>query len=277
MASIVLLEEKHKQEIIDYLSVSPVENLKLISVISYINLTDNKNDFFAYEEGGEWQGVINFDWDISIYGTTPEAITAMAELALKRVPFIPRVVGKKETIDIFWETFQKCGNKLIFDRKLIVQILEKADFDFEGDYLYIYLAKIEEAEEVARLASDMNLEETGFDHLTEDPEGYMAMIKKRIGNNNYYILREEGVVKFLMMISYVSPYAVQIDEAYVVPQFRRQNLATRCIGDLCKFILNEIAPRVCGISHENNIGPLKYLKKLGFKPVLELRSVFMEE
>ena len=79
------------------------------------------------------------------------------------------------------------------------------------------------------------------------------------------------------MVSYISPYAVQIDEAYVLPEFRRNNYATRCIGDLCKFILEHIAPRVCGISHENNIAPISYLKKLGFKPVLELKSIFLED
>jgi GNAT superfamily N-acetyltransferase len=277
MSLVIKLEAKHKKSVLNFLSSSPLENLKLISMINQRNLSENDDIFYVYIQDGNYQGVIGFDWEISIFATSRNAILALAEFALCHQPFIPRITGKKETIDLFWDTFRNCNYKTHFDKILTVQSLEKKDFIFNGDYLKLQRPDITEAEEIAEIAAAMNLEEGGIDLMSDEPLSYLELIKQRITNGNYFILREDCIVKFIAVISFTSTYAAQFDEVYVVPEFRRQNYAFRCLGYLCKYILENIAPRVCGIAHTNNIGPLKYYKKLGFKPELEFRSIYLKD
>jgi ribosomal protein S18 acetylase RimI-like enzyme len=275
MGQLIRLEEKHRQSVCEYLNTSPLENLKLISIINHSSLGRDRQ-FYGYREKDGWQGIIYFDWDITVFSTSDRAAALLARAALEREPFIPLVTGMKETVSVFRETFKKAAKKIKSEKNLTVHLLEEKNFDFSGDYLALKIGGKSDAGEITRLTAAMNLEESGFDLLSDKALGYPEIIKQRIENGNYFILNEEGIIKFIAMISFVTPFAAQFDEVYVLPQFRGKGYARRCLGYLCQYIFSEIAPRVCASAYQDNPVPFRYYKKLGFKPVLELQSIYLE-
>lgn len=276
MGKVIKLQNKHKNSIEKYLSISPLENLKILFILKYGDI----DTFSAYLDNGKWKGVINYDWENFIYVSDENAIEPLVNDAISRnIPNF-RITGRKETVDKFWEIYSKKMNieKVHIDRELIVQELDKDYFDFSNDdYIKLEPAKEEDMEQVADLVSSMNKEEVGVDFYKteEEKKNYRELILNRIKNGMYYVYKDEGKVKFTIMISFFTPYSTQIDEAYVLPSERGKGIATKCIRYFCHLLLLNLAPRICGIACEHNPPPLKYLKKLGFRPIFSLRSIYV--
>ncbi|GIW23426.1 MAG: hypothetical protein KatS3mg068_2433 [Candidatus Sericytochromatia bacterium] len=276
MGKVIQLQDKHKKSIERYLSISPLENLKILFILKYGDI----KTFSAYLDNGKWKGVINYDWETFIYVTDNSAIEPLVNDVINKDIKNFRLTGRKETVDKFWNIYSKKMNidKVHLDRELIVQELHKDYFDFSNnDYIKLEVAKEEDAIQVADLVAAMNKEEVGVDFYRSEKEKqeYRELVLNRIKNGMYYVYKENNKVKFTIMVSFFTDYATQIDEAYVIPEERGKGIATKCIRYFCNLLLLNLAPRICGIACESNLPPLKYLKKLGFKPVFKLRSIYV--
>jgi len=276
MSKVIRLENRHKNSVEKYLSINPLENLKALFILKYGDI----NTFSGYLDNGKWKGIISYDWENFIHANDEKAIQYLVDDAISRnIPNF-RITGKKETVDKFWEIYSKKMNikNVHIDRELIVHELHKDYFDFSNnDYIKLEPAKEEDTNQVADLVSAMNKEEVGVDFYKteEDKKNYRELILNRIKNGMYYVYKDEGKIKFTIMISFFTPYATQIDEAYVLPEDRGKGIATKCIRYFCNLLLLNLAPRLCGIACVNNPPPLKYLKKLGFRPMFKLRNIYV--
>jgi RimJ/RimL family protein N-acetyltransferase len=198
----------------------------------------------------------------------------MAEFALTRSPLVPRIIARKETVDIFWQTFGRLKMPLLFDRRQLVYILENQDLGAAPEPC-LRPARLAEAHTVARLASAMSFEEIMLDPYKDYPASYLRLIEQRIKLQRYWVLEEDGQIKFQVHLNGVTPFAGQVTGVYTPPPFRHQGYAARGMGEFCRQVLTRL-PRLCLFVNDFNLPAIRLYEKLGFKPAMEYRAIFLD-
>lgn len=275
MGEIVRLGPEHQQSVYDFLARSPIENVMMMGVILEEGLASNiYREFVGYREGDEWLAVAYFSGDISLYAPDPRAVKPMAEFALKRSPLVPRIISRKETVDLFWEVFQKAPYPVLFDRRQLVYTLDPDDLP-PVDLHDIRLATLEDADEVAVLASAMSREEIQMDPLKDHPVSYHRLIEHRIKLQRYYVLEENGAIKFQVHLNALTPYAGQVTGVYTPPAFRRKGYAHRGMGAFSYHALKR-TPTLCLFVNDFNTAAIRLYESLGYKRAMEYRAIFLD-
>lgn len=275
MGEIVRLGAEHQESVYDFLARSPIENVMMMGVILEEGLASNiYREFVGYREGKEWLAIAYFSGDISLYAPEARAIRPMAEFALKRAPLIPRIISRKETVDQFWEIFQQAPYPILFDRRQLVYTLDPADLP-AVDVSAIRLATLDDADEVAVLASAMSREEIQMDPLKDHPVSYHRLIEHRIKLQRYYVLEENGAIKFQVHLNALTPYAGQVTGVYTPPAFRRKGYAQRGMGAFSHHALQR-TPQLCLFVNDFNTAAIRLYESLGYKQVMEYRAIFLD-
>ena len=269
---IVRLRREDLDAIYATLAASPIENVAMMGMLLDDGLF-GYGEFYGIRDRQRWVAVAYFGGDISLYATEAWAIDAMAEFALRRSPVIPRIIARKEVVDRFWETLKKAPFPLQFDRRQLVYTLDPQDLAAEPEPR-MRLARPEEAEEVARLASAMSFEEIQMDPFRDHPLGYLRLIEHRIRLQRYFVLEEDGEIKFQVHLNSITPYAGQITGVYTPPEHRRRGYARRGMGEFCRQAL-ERAPRLCLFVNDFNTPAIRLYEGLGFKYLMDYRAIFM--
>jgi hypothetical protein len=136
-------------------------------------------------------------------------------------------------------------------------------------------ARLEEAQLVAKLASAMSFEEIMLDPYKDYPASYLRLIEQRIRLQRYWVLDEGGQIKFQVHLNGLTPYAGQVTGVHTPPAFRGRGYAARGLGEFCRRMLGK-APSLCLFVNDFNQPAIKLYEKLGFKPVMEYRAVFLD-
>lgn len=286
VGDVVRLEATHLPSIAAFLGQAPIENVLLIDRLIEDGLPGRLyQEFVGYHEGADWLGVAYFSGDISLYipGTvsaphdraTERTVTALATYALERQPLVPRVIGRKETVDAFWALFTMANLPLRFDRAQTVYVLGRNDLQAPNDP-DLRLAVPLDCEQVAMLASAMSQEEIQMDPLAEHPMGYRRLIDQRIRQDRYYVLEDAGLIRFQVQLNAVTPQAAQVTGVYTPPEDRRQGYARRGMAALCHQALERSENLTLFVNDFNDAANGLY-RALGFRPVMSYRAVFMAE
>ena len=271
---LVRLRREDYDSVLRFLADSPIENVAMMGILLEEGLPGSGyREFVGYRAGGAWLAVACFAGDISLYATDMEAVDVVAEYALKRTPMIPRIIARKDVVDRFWQTLKRAPYPLQFDRHQLVYTLDREDLRAEPEPR-LRLARPEEAEDVARLASAMSFEEIQMDPFRDHPLSYLRLIEHRIRMQRYYVLEEGGTIKFQVHLNSITPYVGQITGVYTPPAYRRQGLAHRGMGEFCRQALTR-APRLCLFVNDFNTAAIRLYEGLGFKRDMEYRAVFM--
>lgn len=272
--AIVRLRREDYDSVFAYLAGSPVENVAMMGILIEDGLPGSGyREFIGYRTAGEWRAVACFSGDISLYATDEAAIDAIAEYALHRVPIIPRIIARKDVVDRFWRILERAPYPLQFDRLQRVYTLDAEDL-VAAPEPHMRLARLEEAEHVARLASAMSFEEIQMDPFRDHPLSYLRLIEHRIRMKRYYVLEEEGEIKFQVHLNSITPYVGQITGVYTPEKHRRHGYAQRGMGEFCRQALTR-APSLCLFVNDFNTPAIALYERLGFKPVMAYRAVFM--
>lgn len=271
---LVRLRREDYEGVFSYLAQSPIENVAMMGVLLEEGLPGSGyREFIGYREGGAWRAVACFSGDISLYATCDAAIDAIADYALRRAPIIPRIIARKDVVDRFWQILKRAPFPLQFDRHQLVYTLDPEDLSADPEPR-LRLARVEEAEDVARLASAMSFEEIQMDPFRDHPLSYLRLIEHRIRMQRYYVLEEEGEIKFQVHLNSITPYVGQITGVYTPEKHRRHGYARRGMGEFCRQALTRV-PRLCLFVNDFNAPAIQLYERLGFKPVMEYRAVFM--
>jgi ribosomal protein S18 acetylase RimI-like enzyme len=276
MGEVVRLNREHQDSIYEFLATSAVENVMVMDRILEDGLPGKPyQEFVGYREGGRWLGMMYFSGDISLYAPDPRAVAPLATFALTRVPLVPRIISRKDTVDLFWDTFKRVSLPVLFDRRQLVYSLLPADLAACREPA-LRPALPAEAQEVARLASAMSYEEIMLDPYKDYPSSYLKLVEQRIRLKRYYVLEEQGEIKFQVHLNSLTPYAGQVTGVYTPPQFRGHGYATRGMGEFCRQALQR-APRLCLFVNDYNLPAIRLYEKLGFHPEMEYRAIFLDQ
>jgi hypothetical protein len=233
-------------------------------------------EWIGYRDEGRWRGIACFSGDISLYAPDPSVIPPFAEYALVRMPMVPRIISRKETVDRFWEIFRRAPYPLLFDRHQLVYTLDPQDLPQQPATGSVRPARLDETVQVATLASAMSYEEIQMDPLKEHRYSYLRLVEERIEKQRYYVLEEGGEIKFQVHLNSITPYAGQITGVYTPPQHRGHGYGTRGMVEFCKLAF-ERAPRLCLFVNDFNRVAIRLYESLGFKACMDYRAIFLKE
>jgi ribosomal protein S18 acetylase RimI-like enzyme len=275
MGEVVRLTREHQDSIYAFLATSPIENVLVMDRILEDGLPGRPyQEFVGYREDGRWLAVMYFSGDISLFAPDERAIAPLAEFALGRSPLVPRIISRKETVDKFWEIFGTLRLPLLFDRRQLVYTLTAPELRTKPEPL-LRPARLEEAREVAKLASAMSFEEIQLDPFKDYPASYLRLVEQRIRLQRYWVLVEDGKIKFQVHLNALTPEVGQVTGVYTPPAYRGQGYAARGLGEFCHQMLAK-APTLCLFVNDFNQPAIRLYEKLGFKPMMEYRAVFLD-
>jgi ribosomal protein S18 acetylase RimI-like enzyme len=272
---LVRLKREHQESVLAFLEASPIENVMVIDRIREDGLPGRAyQEFVGWRAGDAWLAVAFFSGDIAIYAPTGEGVEAIAHYALRRVPLVPRIISRRETVDAFWEVFREAPYPVLFDRRQLVYTLAPADLR-DAPEPAMRAATLDQLDEVARLASAMSYEEIQMDPLRDHPIGYRRLIEQRIRMGRYWVLVEDGRIRFQVHLNSVTPQAGQITGVYTPPEFRGRGYARRGMGAFCRAALAQ-APLLCLFVNDFNTAARRLYEGVGFKPCMEYRAIFLD-
>ncbi|MDB5099648.1 MAG: GCN5-related N-acetyltransferase [Cyanobacteria bacterium RYN_339] len=275
MGEVVRLTREHQDSVSAFLATSPIENVLVMDRILEDGLPGKPyQEFVGYREAGQWLGIMYFSGDISLFAPEERAIRPLAEYALHRTPLVPRIIARKETVDRFWEIFGTIKLPLLFDRRQLVYGMSLADLKAPPEPA-LRLARLDEAHAVARLASAMSFEEIMLDPYKDYPASYLRLVEQRIRLERYWVLEDDGQIKFQVHLNGVTAFAGQVTGVYTPPAFRHQGYAGRGMGEFCRQVLERV-PQLCLFVNDFNLPAIRLYEKLGFQPLMEYRAIFLD-
>lgn len=274
MIELVRLRREHQDSVLAFLGRSPVENVMVIDRIREDGLPGRAYlEFVGCREGEAWLGIAFFSGDIALYAPDERAIEPLARYALRRLPFVPRIISRAETVDQFWKTFQEAPYAVLFDRQQLVYTLAPTDLRAQPEPA-LRLATLAEVDQVARVASAMSQEEIQEDPLSVHPIGYRQLIEQRVRLGRYWVLIEDGEICFQVHLNSLTKHAAQITGVYTPPLHRGKGYARRGMGEFCRQAL-KLAPQLCLFVNDFNQPARGLYESVGFREHMRYRAIFL--
>lgn len=275
MGELVRLRREHQDSVLAFLGRSPIENVMVIDRIREDGLPGRAyQEFVGWREDGEWAGIAYFSGDIALYAPDPRAIEPLARYALRRHPFVPRIISRAETVDAFWQTFQEAPYAVLFDRNQLVYTLDPVDLVAAPEPA-LRLATLAEVDQVARIASAMSQEEIQMDPLREHPVGYRRMVEQRVRLGRYWVLVEDGEIRFQVHLNSLTADAGQITGVFTPPKHRGKGYAKRGMGEFCRQAF-ALTPRLCLFVNDFNVAARGLYEQVGFREHMRYRAIFLD-
>lgn len=272
---LVRLRREHQDTVLAFLQASPIENVMVIDRIREDGLPGRPyQEFVGWRVDGEWRAVAYFSGDIAIYAPDPEAVAPIARYALRRIPIVPRVIARKETVDRFWEVFQAAPYPVLFDRNQLVYLLDPADLRVPADPR-VRAATLDQLDEVARNASAMSQAEIQMDPLREHPVGYRRLVEQRIRMRRYWVLVDDGRIRFQCHMNSLTPDAGQITGVYTPPEDRGHGYAKAGLASFCHAAFRQ-TPHLCLFVNDFNAPARRLYERIGFRPDMAYRAIFLD-
>jgi len=124
-------------------------------------------------------------------------------------------------------------------------------------------AKLGELDQVVAAHAAMVVAETGTNPLELDPEGFRTRCAERIRGGRVWVWVRDGKVLFKTDVISETPEAVYIEGLWVDPAARGRGVAWRCLGGLCKRLLDG-KNAICGFVDSENFAAQSLYRKAGF-------------
>ncbi|MEB3197029.1 MAG: GNAT family N-acetyltransferase [Candidatus Sericytochromatia bacterium] len=273
---LVRLRKEHLESVTAFLAREPLDTVMLLDRLLEDGLPGRlSQEFMGYRAGDEWLGVAYFSGDIVVYAPDARAIAPLAQYALQRIPLVPRVMGRQETVTHFWEVFCQADRPLQFDRVQWLYSLRREDLVGEADPR-VRLATLQEATEVACLAAAMSVEEIQLDPMGDFPVAYRRLIEHRIRMQRIWVLEEAGEIRFQLNLNSLTPQAAQLTGVYTPPQHRGKGYAAAGLAACARAVLAQ-TDALCLLVNDFNTPARRLYEKLGFRQEHAYRAIFMVE
>ena len=108
----------------------------------------------------------------------------------------------------------------------------------------------------------MEEEDIGRRPLEEEPEGYPALVRRRITQGRTWVIEQRGEILFQINLGTTTRWGVQIGGTYVPPEHRNQGWATRGVLQLVGMLLKK-HPTVTLHVNEINTPAVRVYERIG--------------
>ncbi len=205
----------------------------------------------------------------------PEAIRVFSQILHHSEIRTTRIISQEDTAIGLHNGLIECSSKWAKTRvefPEVGMVLERQRLaGLPG--MKLRMAYPEEAEVIAKGSAHAMAEEIEVDTQGSDFDRLVQSKAELIERNRYYILEEKGEIKFQAYLSARMPETSQIQGVWVPPPFRNQGIATHCIAEMCRQVLEFSESIVLRVQVRNQPARTAY-EKVGFKHFLNYRSIW---
>jgi len=210
------------------------------------------------------------------HGTPRSGIEAFARFTSASAWVVRVIVGPDDIVHMFTEALALAPERvqLVRAHQVLLQVDKRT---LRGDARSVELRPAQANELDLMMSVDLQMvkEELGIDPFSSDMHGFQRGWLRRILEWRAWVAGPlGGPIQCKVDQAAVSPHIVQLSGVYTAPDFRRQGLARRVLGELCHLLLREV-PRVALYVHADNHAALRLYRSLGFYEVGRVRSVWL--
>ncbi len=271
------LAEKHKAEILAFLSERPLHTVYMTGCILDNGVVSplNRGSFYGYRNrDGRLEGVALIG-HATLFETRSDApLAAFASLAQKCTR-THLLLGEMEKVENFWGHYAEGGQaprlvcrELLFEQKCPVEVREPV----RG----LRKATLRDLELIMPIHAQIAFEESGVNPLEKDPIGFRLRCARRIEQGRVWVLFENGRLIFKADIVSETSEVIYLEGIYVAAEDRGQGIGRRCLSQLTRNLLAR-TKTVSLLVNEQNSAASNFYLKAGFKLRAHYDTIFLQQ
>ena len=275
--SIKTLNERHKAETLDFLSVRPLHTFVMTGWIQDNGLVNalNRGTFYGYcDPDGSLEGVALIG-HVTLFETNSDsALSAFARLT-QVCPSATAVMGEAGKVSQFLSYYMDGASRpRLISRESLFEQRFKEELDEEAAGLR--LATVNELEPVMAVHARMTIEQTGVDPLKMDSEGFRQRCARRIKQGRVWVwVKDERLVFKADVISEL-PEVAYLEGVFVCPEMRGKGFGSFCMRHLTNKLLQR-TKSVCLLAKEQDSAAQSCYQKAGYTLRDHYETLFLQQ
>lgn len=271
------LAEKHKAEVLAFLSERPLHTVYLTGFILDNGIVNplNRGLFYGYRNSsGRLEGVALIGHATLFETRSPEALTAFAAIA-QNSSRTHMLMGEMERVEHFWSLYSDGGQaprlmcrELLFEQKFPVEVKKPV----RG----LRRATLRDLEMLLPVHAALTFEESGINPMEKDPNGFRLRTARRIEQGRVWVLIENGRLIFKADVVSDTPEVIYLEGIYVAPEDREQGIGGRYLSQLTRNLLARTKIVSLLVNEQNEAASDFYLKS-GFKLRAYYDTIFLQQ
>jgi predicted GNAT family acetyltransferase len=203
-----------------------------------------------------------------------EAFDQLTEMARANANTMRVLVGERRTVAELWARLERLGMEARIDRDQLGYAVSREDLRPLEPRIELEVATPVHLDQVVSASAAMAREEAQDDPQSRNPELFRARIQDRLTRGRDFIYVEKNQLLFKTNVAALSPLGGQIEGIYTLPPHRRRGIGRRGTAAVTTWVL-ERAQRAVLLVNEDNVGARRLYEDLGYRPVLESRTIFI--
>ena len=258
------LDNSHKEEVLSFLGVRPLNTFIMTSWIQDNGLVSsfNRGTFYGCRDPkGRLEGV-SLIGHINVFETESDSALEVFAQTIRSDPSAHAVLGRAERIDRFLGYYIR---KRVKPRRVCYDLLfQKRSSSNVETVAALRPARSEELDLVAPIHALTAVEESSVNPLDVDPSGFRERCARRIHQGRVWIAIENGQVKFKADVVSDTPEVIYLEGVYVSPEHRGNGYGARCMTQLTNHLL-ERTRTVCLLVNQTNLAAQACYRKAGYE------------
>jgi ribosomal protein S18 acetylase RimI-like enzyme len=205
---------------------------------------------------------------------TKECYERVTEMARANANTIRVLVGERSTVGQLWARLKKIGMEARIDRDQLGYAVTREEFRPAEPRLDLEVATDAHLDQVVSASAAMAREEAQDDPQARNPDLFRSRIQDRLTRGRDFIYREKNQLLFKTNVAALSTLGGQIEGIYTLPSQRRLGIGRRGTAAVTTWVL-ERAQRAVLLVNEDNVGARGLYESLGYRPILESRTIFI--
>lgn len=260
------LSEYDQQEALRFLAERPSHTVFIAGMIRDNGIVNslNRGTFYACrDKQAQLQAIALIGHLMVVEARSTESLTAIGVFA-QSLPLPNLMFGECERIAQLWQHYTASGVTARFaSRELLMEKRAPLPASTQTTISGLRLATLRELSAVTLAHADVYLQENGVNPLTTDAFGFRLRTARRIEQHRVWVLMQDDELVFKADIVCNTPEVAYLEGVYVSPKFRAQGYATRCVTQMCDYLLAHTAS-VSLLVSENNAAARALYDKAGF-------------
>ena len=223
------LREIDKNEVVDFLSLRPINNVILSGWIHDHGIVSQRhrgNFYGCRDTSGDLTGVAMIGRNLLFETCTDEAIAAFARCA-RNCTDIRMIFAEDEKLKTFWRHY---GGKAPMPRTSRHRLITSGGFESNDiePVMELRIATLKDLEPIVAAHAAMVLDETGVDPLATDAAGFRRRCAQRVEQGRVWVWMNGGDLIFKIDVVSDTPGVIYTEGLWVDPQERGKGYGTRC-------------------------------------------------
>ncbi len=202
------------------------------------------------------------------------ALDALAELARRNPAAVRVIVGERAVVASLWRRLERAGARARICRDQLGYAVERGQLPDSAPSLPLTIATFAELEQVVAASADMAREEARDDPERRNPMLFRARIRERLERQRDFVHLDERRLLFKANVSALSAVGGLVEGIYTAPEARRLGLGLGGTATVTRWVL-ERSPRASLLVNEDNEPAKRLYRRLGYRQVLESRTIFL--